>query len=520
MSSPVKPRVPEFCRHSLYMNRISRSFLCHLLPAFNIQLEWNNDNKNYEKINSNQIQTIDQNINEFIPDLNNENSLPFETQSYYRYLPNYAVPRPYTLSDDSILDSKIPNQLESNGFEDLSHFGFAEQIEEPLLDSSETNQLIESSLITDKNIMNNNSDIFRDSIFFEPSVRYYEDFSSDYQKNKENRVKSLRSQSFYPNFFNNERNGWKPLNKTIINVSTKKKTTSETKVPQISSQLLPKASPLLPSPLPSKELSFDSINSPQKSTTVRPIVTIPSYIRRKYLFDINTKHPVNSRQNDLASLNENSKKPLKIEPKFALFKDWSKKVLNNSSDWFPSQNSKKIQSNKTQNKLIVEKLELNHSKASFVGRIGDPIEENIRKSSLRDRNQMNYKRNQIKAISEIIGNEMNMKSLGKPGIDYPIHSSSASSDFKCSEPGFFADKQFGCQVYHHCEEHEYHQKFICPNGTLFNVRIQSCDHWFNVECQHNLTDGSNNGSKQDNQSNRQMIQDLKAFVESVSKQKI
>ncbi len=30
---------------------------------------------------------------------------------------------------------------------------------------------------------------------------------------------------------------------------------------------------------------------------------------------------------------------------------------------------------------------------------------------------------------------------------------------------------------------DYHQKFICPNGTLFNDRIEACDYWFNVNCE-------------------------------------
>merc|ERR1712095_119149 len=61
---------------------------------------------------------------------------------------------------------------------------------------------------------------------------------------------------------------------------------------------------------------------------------------------------------------------------------------------------------------------------------------------------------------------------GEPGSDYPI----------------YADPELDCQGYHVCiqdpenEEELYPVSFLCPNGTIFNQEIFTCEWWFNVDC--------------------------------------
>lgn len=54
--------------------------------------------------------------------------------------------------------------------------------------------------------------------------------------------------------------------------------------------------------------------------------------------------------------------------------------------------------------------------------------------------------------------------------------------------GFYADPEARCQVFHVCglsSGQRPQQSFLCPNGTLFNVQVKTCDWWTNVECSSN-----------------------------------
>ncbi|RWS08602.1 hypothetical protein B4U79_04911, partial [Dinothrombium tinctorium] len=75
---------------------------------------------------------------------------------------------------------------------------------------------------------------------------------------------------------------------------------------------------------------------------------------------------------------------------------------------------------------------------------------------------------------------------GKPGEDFPIYSHIPQTNFVCNDmqfPGFYADMETGCQVYHSC----HHKRglvhsFLCPNGTIFSQEYLICDWWYNVKC--------------------------------------
>ncbi|XP_071536645.1 uncharacterized protein [Panulirus ornatus] len=75
---------------------------------------------------------------------------------------------------------------------------------------------------------------------------------------------------------------------------------------------------------------------------------------------------------------------------------------------------------------------------------------------------------------------------GVPGLDYPIISTVPYTNFYCSDmpwPGFYADTEARCQVWHYCDLDGRQASFLCPNGTMFNQAFFVCDWWYNLDCQ-------------------------------------
>ncbi|KAI9560750.1 hypothetical protein GHT06_011702 [Daphnia sinensis] len=68
--------------------------------------------------------------------------------------------------------------------------------------------------------------------------------------------------------------------------------------------------------------------------------------------------------------------------------------------------------------------------------------------------------------------------------DYPTFPVVPPTAFKCNpaNPGYFADTEGLCQVFHLCQIDGRHDSFLCPNGTLFNQKHFVCDWWYNVDC--------------------------------------
>ena len=66
---------------------------------------------------------------------------------------------------------------------------------------------------------------------------------------------------------------------------------------------------------------------------------------------------------------------------------------------------------------------------------------------------------------------------GRPWKDYPIYSRVPQTSFSCKlvkYPGFYADVEAGCQVWHYCQLDGRQDKFLCPNGTMFNQKTRVC----------------------------------------------
>ncbi|KAK4881044.1 hypothetical protein RN001_004363 [Aquatica leii] len=73
---------------------------------------------------------------------------------------------------------------------------------------------------------------------------------------------------------------------------------------------------------------------------------------------------------------------------------------------------------------------------------------------------------------------------GEPEVDYPIYSNIPETAFKCEEqqyPGYYADVETRCQVFHICANNKMYD-FLCPNGTVFHQEYLVCVWWNQFDC--------------------------------------
>jgi hypothetical protein len=74
---------------------------------------------------------------------------------------------------------------------------------------------------------------------------------------------------------------------------------------------------------------------------------------------------------------------------------------------------------------------------------------------------------------------------GEPGTDYPIFYTPPETGFKCTDqqwPGYYADVEARCQVFHICQANGRSDAFLCPNGTVFSQQYFVCVWWFDFDC--------------------------------------
>lgn len=74
---------------------------------------------------------------------------------------------------------------------------------------------------------------------------------------------------------------------------------------------------------------------------------------------------------------------------------------------------------------------------------------------------------------------------GEPGADYPIFYTPPETGFRCSDqqfPGYYADVEARCQVFHICQENGRSDAFLCPNGTVFSQQNYVCVWWHDFDC--------------------------------------
>ncbi|KAF2367667.1 Chitin binding domain [Trinorchestia longiramus] len=76
---------------------------------------------------------------------------------------------------------------------------------------------------------------------------------------------------------------------------------------------------------------------------------------------------------------------------------------------------------------------------------------------------------------------------GRAGKDYPVLGYIPDTSFGCGlvaeYPGYYADMDAGCQVFHVCHHDGTQDSYLCPNGTIFNQKYFVCDWWYNFNCE-------------------------------------
>ncbi|XP_055349146.1 translation initiation factor IF-2-like [Paramacrobiotus metropolitanus] len=68
---------------------------------------------------------------------------------------------------------------------------------------------------------------------------------------------------------------------------------------------------------------------------------------------------------------------------------------------------------------------------------------------------------------------------------YPTYNAVPLTSFDCTkktQPGFFADVEAQCQVFHRCDINGNRTSYLCVNTTVFNQITLVCDYFFNVDC--------------------------------------
>ncbi|XP_055348535.1 U-scoloptoxin(01)-Er1a-like [Paramacrobiotus metropolitanus] len=69
---------------------------------------------------------------------------------------------------------------------------------------------------------------------------------------------------------------------------------------------------------------------------------------------------------------------------------------------------------------------------------------------------------------------------------YPVYNAIPQTGFSCAskkQPGFYADTEAQCQVFHRCDINGNQTSYLCVNSTVFNQVTLICDYFFNVDCQ-------------------------------------
>ncbi|EFX76962.1 hypothetical protein DAPPUDRAFT_321838 [Daphnia pulex] len=81
--------------------------------------------------------------------------------------------------------------------------------------------------------------------------------------------------------------------------------------------------------------------------------------------------------------------------------------------------------------------------------------------------------------------ESNVNSIpGVAGKDYPIFHEIPQTNFGCSGklPGYYADTDARCQVWHYCSLEGLVDSFLCPNGTIYSQERRVCEWYYDVDC--------------------------------------
>jgi len=75
---------------------------------------------------------------------------------------------------------------------------------------------------------------------------------------------------------------------------------------------------------------------------------------------------------------------------------------------------------------------------------------------------------------------------GEAGTDYPTFHKIPRTSFNCYDkiPGYYADPEAHCQLWHYCAEDKHMESFLCPNGTIYSQQKRVCQWWYDTDCEN------------------------------------
>lgn len=74
----------------------------------------------------------------------------------------------------------------------------------------------------------------------------------------------------------------------------------------------------------------------------------------------------------------------------------------------------------------------------------------------------------------------------KGAAAFPTYNTVPQTAFNCAskkQPGFYADEEAQCQVFHRCDQSLNQTDYLCVNSTVFNQITLVCDAWYAVDCE-------------------------------------
>ncbi|CAL4135564.1 unnamed protein product [Meganyctiphanes norvegica] len=89
------------------------------------------------------------------------------------------------------------------------------------------------------------------------------------------------------------------------------------------------------------------------------------------------------------------------------------------------------------------------------------------------------------AVCIVVQSTSSLKHQLKDTTLFPTYSSIPDGlSFSCNDriPGYYADIEAQCQVWHWCHPDGPMYSFLCPNQTMFNQKYRLCDWYYNVDC--------------------------------------
>jgi hypothetical protein len=489
-------RLSEFCSKALHMNQIGRSLLCHFLPSLNFPFSWGR--RNYKVLKNSQFDAIHSQaiINEFAKynqDFNSHVNVPnLEPQEDYSIPTRYHIPPTFSYEQQNQFPPKLLNEDSSNEFESkVPSFASNGKMIKPVLnnlkasitppnmqiDVSQTYMNPSQDLSLASSMHINKESYLKRPLNSMPSINYEPLTAKDHRwptdksifsnnrdetvglkSGKDKNVRQFRSKG-EKNVAVDSRDGWTPI------TFQKNSDLTEKYIQKFSE---------------SKQITFSpriyySTRAP--TSTHSPINHLlnsdPS--KKDYSVDTNSNEALITDFRGMNYKNKFNAKPAK-NPKLQTKLQTRQPVKKKDLSIYTTQKYEMLNSSFTETtpssipEIIVRKEHTDYTKSSIKYSVDGSAQEKTKtktkmfgeqnnSSSIEPENKFNVdyifleedsKQNsgpeEVYRITDDHSLIKNNSIRGQPWIDYPMYSSLTASNFSCIDSGFYADKNFGCQV--------------------------------------------------------------------------